>query len=553
MDKIISRFKVRIAFALVAFYYLAMANSIEADEVRDYIVSNPDVSIYALTVGDEADTCDTDCRTYDTVELSVPGYVLENIVEDFPAARNGIGDVSISTVSYEDELMKLVGDDTSVVPFHVGDTIEILYINNETGEVVASETASTTEVASAYNTTIVSNSEITKQTKKVEDPRQIQITKIKENLPGLNPGTIDVAINILKEEFQNLGSQNVSDIKSNVEKKINLIDNLLSSGELTSYDVEKRYPRIKFFSQLNQVKKQSLTKDELVFLKEVNKDLTNLSSSIMRKNPEILVKGLYKKLLKDIRDISLKKRNNFMGKKKELELDFPDYVFVADMMRNEFDQIFANFLNVGNSSLKEDLQYNPRSIDPDFLNEKLRLQEEVILYLGLFRKEIFEKESFMVAFSDEIGSEINLSVKELKERFLAENLIKNLISAAERSRPRPLESAGQNSILEGNIKNVELVRKVNFILDESVNDMLSILEKNVDGNRGSLWKNLSDFLMLSDNADYIEPNVAINSNGLYDGGTDMSEMIDLVIDKREEIQDLAAIAAVMGYPVLGPP
>ena len=54
-----------------------------------------------------------------------------------------------------------------------------------------------------------------------------------------------------------------------------------------------------------------------------------------------------------------------------------------------------------------------------------------------------------------------------------------------------------------------------------------------------------------DNSDVSFGTVAFDSFNNEDG--EISEKLGEVLQKRQELQDLAAIAAVMGYPVLGPP
>ena len=64
------------------------------------------------------------------------------------------------------------------------------------------------------------------------------------------------------------------------------------------------------------------------------------------------------------------------------------HIFVADMMKSNFDEVFGSYLDEVPKNGKDQNKYHPNLIDPDFLNERLKLQEEVILYLSLFKKEV---------------------------------------------------------------------------------------------------------------------------------------------------------------------
>ena len=65
-------------------------------------------------------------------------------------------------------------------------------------------------------------------------------------------------------------------------------------------------------------------------------------------------------------------------------------------------------------------------------------------------------------------------------------------------------------------------------------------------------ENLRDFLELptfNDNSDVSFGTIAFDS--FEDENGEISEKLKEVLQKRQELQDLAAIAAVMGYPVFG--
>ena len=65
----------------------------------------------------------------------------------------------------------------------------------------------------------------------------MQIDRLK-NLHGLDPVTIDIAINILKNEFQSSPRYEDQEFSRKIIEKVNLIGDLMSSGELVGYDIE---------------------------------------------------------------------------------------------------------------------------------------------------------------------------------------------------------------------------------------------------------------------------------------------------------------------------
>ena len=535
--------------------------TVSADEVADYLSQNPDVSVYNLLVGTGKDTCDPDCATYESVDLSVPDYVLNNIIEEFPAARNGVGDISITSISYDDELLTLEGDDTSAFPFYDGDTVTVLYKVVEPSDellAVGREDSSTSVATQISTASTYENGPSTKMQKedrqKPIDRRQLQILKIQENLPNLDPDTIMIAINILKNEFQSSVGDNYESLRTNISEKVDLIDSLVASGELSDYNLSQQYPRLKFFSELNTNNQNDLTEAETLFLKQVNEDLVNLSSSIMRRNPEVLVKGLYRKLLKDIKKNNAASEISFLTKKNtDRTLSFSEHLFIADMMKSEFDKLFENLLGVNGSNYSLDEKYNPRIIDQEFLLEKLRLQEEVMLYLGLFKEEIFEDRQIMESFSDAVSYEMDLTAEKLEERFLAKKLIEELIAISENARLDQAEASASDGNSDIVFDDIIIVNQVNAILDNSVNDILNVINRKIDVEQSTFWENLREFFELPGagrEEEYINTQTAALSKDLDLGSF---QSVDEVLSKRQEIMDLAATAAVMGFAVLGPP
>ena len=199
----------------------------------------------------------------------------------------------------------------------------------------------------------------------------------------MDPVTIDIAINILKNEFQSSLRSKDQNFREKIVEKVDLISDLMSSGALAEYDIERRYPRLKFFNELNDLDKSDLTDEELAFLQQVNRDLENLSSSIMRKNPEVMIKGLYKKLLRQVEASVVTAPRLPKNEDKVPELSFSEHIFLADMIKSNFDEVFGSYLDKAPEYGRVQKKYHPKLIDPNFLNERLRLQEEVILYLSL--------------------------------------------------------------------------------------------------------------------------------------------------------------------------
>ena len=100
----------------------------------------------------------------------------------------------------------------------------------------------------------------------------------------------------------------------------------------------------------------------------------------------------------------------------------------------------------------------------------------------------------------------------------------------------------------------EVIKNVNLILEESVDDILSVIDQEVNEEQKTFWENLRDFLELPTASN--NSNANFETSDFYDfEGEDgkISEQLEDVLQRRQELQDLAAIAAVMGYPVLGPP
>ena len=548
---------------LAALCICVFSTALRADILEDYLDLNPEVSVFSLNVGSSSSSCAAGaCPTYSTVELKVPEYVHSNLVTDIPVIRNGLDDVVIASIDPEIGIIKLrtkntVNDINDELPLKDGDEIDILYVNEDDESVSFADGDQAISVGSAQQITPSNYIEARRQDQvepKQVDPRKVQIDRVKKNLPGLDPVTIDIAINILKEEFQSSLRPKDQNFREKIVEKVDLISDLMSSGALAEYDIERRYPRLKFFNELNDLDKSDLTDEEFVFLQQVNRDLENLSSSIMLKNPEVMIKGLYKKLLRQV-EASVVIEPRFPKNEDEApELSFSEHIFLADMIKSNFDEVFRSYLDKAPEYGRVKKKYHPKLIDPNFLNERLRLQEEVILYLSLFREEILEDEEIMESFSDEIDPDIGLTLVELEERYNAKNLIDKLIFINEEARLKGFELLETNLPIEEGFGTSEIIKNVNLILEKSVDDILFVIDQEVNQERKTFWENLRDFLELpnfNDNSDISFGTVAFDSFDNEDG--EISEKLGEVLLKRQELQDLAAIAATMGYPVLGPP
>ena len=548
---------------LAALCICVFSTALRADILEDYLDLNPEVSVFSLNVGSSSSSCAAGaCPTYSTVELKVPEYVHSNLVTDIPVIRNGLDDVVIASIDPEIGIIKLrtkntVNDINDELPLKDGDEIDILYVNEDDESVSFADGDQAISVGSAQQITPSNYIEARRQDQvepKQVDPRKVQIDRVKKNLPGLDPVTIDIAINILKEEFQSSLRPKDQNFREKIVEKVDLITDLMSSGALAEYDIERRYPRLKFFNELNDLDKSDLTDEEFVFLQQVNRDLENLSSSIMLKNPEVMIKGLYKKLLRQV-EASVVIEPRFPKNEDEApELSFSEHIFLADMIKSNFDEVFRSYLDKAPEYGRVKKKYHPKLIDPNFLNERLRLQEEVILYLSLFREEILEDEEIMESFSDEIDPDIGLTLVELEERYNAKNLIDKLIFINEEARLKGFELLETNLPIEEGFGTSEIIKNVNLILEKSVDDILFVIDQEVNQERKTFWENLRDFLELpnfNDNSDISFGTVAFDSFDNEDG--EISEKLGEVLLKRQELQDLAAIAATMGYPVLGPP
>ena len=297
-----------------------------------------------------------------------------------------------------------------------------------------------------------------------------------------------------------------------------------------------------------------LTNKGFTFFQKVNRDLENLSSSIMRTNPEVLVKGLYKKLLRQVEASVVTEPRLPKNEDKVPELSFSEHIFLADMIKSNFDEVFGSYLDKAPEYGRVQKKYHPKLIDPNFLNERLRLQEEVILYLSLFREEGLENEEIMESFSDELDPDIGLTLVELQERYNAKNLIDKLIFINEEARLKGFELLETSIPIEEGFGMSEIIKNVNIILEKSVDDILLVIDQEVNQEQKTFWENLREFLELpnfNDNSDVSFGTVAFDSFDNED--CEISENLGEVLQKRQELQDLAAIAAVMGYPVLGPP
>ena len=548
--------------ALLVLCVSAYSTVARADILEDYLDLNPEVSVFSLNVGTITEPCvAAACPTYSSVELEVPEYVHTNLVTDIPVIRNGLDDVVIASIDPEIGIIKVqtknaYNDIDDELPLMDGDIIDILYVD-EDGETVSSIGSANPVTASEQVYTASEQVEPRRQEKVVPaqvDRRKLQIDKIKENLPGLDPLTIDIAINILKNEFQSSPRYEDQNFRETIFEKVDIINDLMSSGELTGYDIGARYPRLKFFNELNDFDNSNLTDEEVAFFQQVNRDLENLSASIMRTNPEVLIKGLYKKLLRKVKASTLNEQRYLEIEDKAPKLSFSEHIFVADMMKSNFDEVFGSYLDGISKNDKEQKKYHPNLIDPNFLNERLRLQEEVILYFSLFKKEVLENEKIMESFSDQLDPNIGLTLVELQERYRAQKLIDRLIFINEEARLKGFGMLEKPSPSGEGFGTSEIIKNVNLILEESVGDILNVIDQEVNEEQKTFWENLRDFLELpnlNNNSDANFGNIAFDNFEGEDG--EISEQLEDVLERRQEVQDLAAIAAVMGYPVLGPP
>ena len=176
-----------------------------------------------------------------------------------------------------------------------------------------------------------------------------------------------------------------------------------------------------------------------------------------------------------------------------------------------------------------------------------------MLYLGLFNEEILEDRRVMESFSDEVASEMDLTIQELEERFTAKKLIEELIVISENARLKQAEVLAPGSNLDTDFDDIDIVNQVNAILDESVDDILNVIDQEINDEQRTFWDNLRAFFELPNSEseeEYINTQTAISSQDL---ALNNFQSVDSVLSKRQEILDLAATAAVMGYPVLGPP
>ena len=160
----------------------------------------------------------------------------------------------------------------------------------------------------------------------------------------------------------------------------------------------------------------------------------------------------------------------------------------------------------------------------------------------------------MESFSDQLDPNIGLTLVELKERYRAQTLIDRLLFINEEARLKGLGFLETATPIEDGFGTREVIKNVNLILEESVDDILYVIDQEVNDEQKTFWENLRDFLELpnlNDNSDANFGNIAFDNFEGEDG--EISEQLEDVLERRQEVQDLAAIAAVMGYPVLGPP
>ncbi len=544
----------RITF-LVVLCIGAFPTVLRADVLKDYLDLNPEVRVFSQNVGSVAKRCTSaDCPTYPSVKLEVPEYIHSNLVTDIPVIRNGRNDVVIASIDTEGGIVEIktkntANEDVDKFPLRDGDKIHILYINEDGVEVPSVGLAKPT----SGKKKLKPRRENRVEPKKV-DRRKLQIDKIKENLPDLDPETIDIAIKILKNEFQASSRSDDIFLREKVSEKVDLINNLISSGELTGYDIWERYPRLKFFNELNDFDKSNITDEEVAFFQQVNRDLENLSASIMRTNPEVLIKGLYKKLINKVQSRNLAEQSSLNRLGNKPVLSFSEHIFVADMMKSNFDEVFGTYLDEVPKNVKGQKKYHPNLIDPNFLNERLRLQEEVILYLSLFKEEVLENEKLMESFSDQLDPNIGLTLVELQERYRAQTLIDRLLFINEEARLKGIGFLETTTPIEDGFGTREVVKNVNLILEEFVDDILYVIDQEVNGEQKTFWENLRDFLELPNFNNNSDANFETSDFYDFEGEEDeISEQLEDVLQRRQELQDLAAIAAVMGYPVLGPP
>ena len=82
---------------------------------------------------------------------------------------------------------------------------------------------------------------------------------------------------------------------------------------------------------------------------------------------------------------------------------------------------------------------------------------------------------------------------------------------------------------------------------------MNVINRKIDYEQSTFWENLRVFFELPGagrEEEYINTQTATLSQDLDLGSF---QSVDEVLSKRQEIMDLAATAAVMGYAVLGPP
>ena len=100
----------------------------------------------------------------------------------------------------------------------------------------------------------------------------------------------------------------------------------------------------------------------------------------------------------------------------------------------------------------------------------------------------------------------------------------------------------------------EVIKNVNLVLEESVDDILDIIDQEVNEEQKTFWENLREFLELPNFNNNSDANFETSEFYDFEGEEDeIYEQLEEVLQRRQELQDLAAIAAAMGYPVLGPP
>ena len=102
----------------------------------------------------------------------------------------------------------------------------------------------------------------------------------------------------------------------------------------------------------------------------------------------------------------------------------------------------------------------------------------------------------MESFSDQLDPNIGLTLVELKERYRAQTLIDRLVFINEEARLKGFGFLEATTPNEEIFVTREVIKNVNLILEESVDDILDIIDQEVNEEQKTFWENLRDFLEL---------------------------------------------------------